>query len=356
MCLIAYSPKGAMVDRSILAYAYNQNPDGIGIMSVSGIEKFMGRKALKRARRYLESYLVPEETPYAIHFRWATHGAIQMSNTHPYEAPTGLHWVMHNGVINLTASEATKDESDTAVFVRKYMTDIPAFDDKAYFTALGYKIGWSNKLCIMDSNGDFILCNDDAGTWIDGIWFSNTYSLPAHKIPTRVCGGHAYDANGYDGYYSRATRPYVPKEVWDAQERKMVPNPAYKAADADYKPIVEIGRERIETASGNVYLLPRPRKEENEDWNAEDRRAYYEALEQGLTPTEDSEYYDAGPLGKDAAVMEPHEIALRLAEAEGMAAKEEADIGGDFAPEEDSDEQSNFRKYLKRVAAGIYSS
>src|SRR5579859_2275890 len=158
MCLIGYSPKGAMIDRSVLAYAYNQNPDGIGIMSKIGIEKFMGKKALKRARRYLEAYVVPEQVPYAIHFRWATHGAIQLSNTHPYITPKETHAVMHNGVISLTTAESSKDESDTAVYVRKYMAEMRPYDDTAFYTAIEKQIGWGSKLCIMNAEGVFKLC------------------------------------------------------------------------------------------------------------------------------------------------------------------------------------------------------
>lgn len=335
MCLIAYSSKGKMIDRSILAYAYNQNPDGIGVMSLCGIEKFMGKKALKRARRYLETYLAPEEIPFAIHFRWATHGDIKLANTHPYEAPTGLHWIMHNGIISLTTQESSADESDTAVYVRKFMQNAPPLSDVAYYAQLERHIGWANKFCIMDSNGTFILCNEDAGTWIDDIWFSNTYSLPAHKVPDRWAN--------YGGYYhQRSGYTYIPREMWDKEQGKMIPNP-------DYKETVPVTAARTQ----DPYLLPRPKAQENERWNTEDRRSYYEALEAGLTV--DAEYYDAGTtIGETAAKMaeldklEDHPIE--------MCGKEEALIGGDFAPEEDHEEQNRFRVYLKRVAAGIYSS
>lgn len=341
MCLIAYSPKGLMVDRSILAYAYNKNPDGIGIMSGAGIEKYMGAKALKRARRYLETYIVPKKVPFAIHFRWATHGDIKMENTHPYAAPTGQHWVMHNGIINCTADEATPDESDTAVFVRKYMADAPALDHATYFTSLATKVGWGNKLCIMNDLGEFVLCNASAGDWIDGIWFSNTYSLPAHKVPKQT-----HWANGYDGYYQNRGCSYIPREIWDTDTRKMIPNPAYK--EADPKP--------TETATV-IHLLPR----NGTRWNNDDRRSYYEALEAGLTVQEAEQYNDEGTTvesdpGERAALNkaldEVEAAAIRQAETE----KETADIGGDFAGPETDEDQSKFRQYLKRVAAGIFVS
>lgn len=321
MCLIIYSPAGNAIDRSVLAYAYNQNPDGIGVMSKIGPQKFMGQKALKRARRYIENYLVSAKLPFAIHFRWATHGDVILANTHPYVTPDGQHWVMHNGVIHLTTQEATPAESDTAVFVRKYMTDIPSFDDVAYFEGIARKVGWANKLCVMNAQGKFILCNDDAGVWIDGIWYSNTYSLPSTM------------ANDYySTYWHRPLRSYeyVPEKIWDDELRALVPNPAYKTK---------------ETKSTPTYLLPRSRLNDDEQWNKEDRRAYYESLEAGLTV--DAEYYDAGIVGEQAA---------RAREA--SAEKEEQPIGGDFAPDpvDDEEDQSKFRVYLKKVAAGIYSS
>lgn len=358
MCLIACSPKGLMVDRSILAYAYNKNPDGIGIMSINGIEKYMGKKALKRARRYIETYLVPDNTPYAVHFRWATHGNVQMSNTHPYEAPTGNHWVMHNGIISLTTAESTAEESDTAVFVRKYMTDVPGFDEIEYFNKLARTIGYGNKLCIMDSNGKFMLVNDDAGTWIDGIWFSNTYSLPANKIPHKE-----YAYGGTSDFYNWRGKgtEYIPREIWDREERKMVPNPAYKAADG-VKSVLDMCTGKFERtadiATRTIPLLPSSQR-----WNHEDRRSYYESLEAGLTPQEAEYYNDRGveyaakEIGEQAALNktldELEAAAVRQAEA---IEKETADIGGDFAPEEDREDQNKFRTYLKAVAAGIYSS
>lgn len=339
MCLIAYSPKGKPIERSVLAYAHNQNNDGIGIMSALGIEKYLGRKALKRARRYIETYLVPKEIPFAIHFRWATHGEVGFANTHPYESPTGQHWVMHNGIISCTTQESSAKESDTAVFVRKYMQEIPAFDHATYFDDIERKIQWGNKLCIMDSNGTFKLCNEDAGVWIDGIWFSNTYSLPAFKVPRRLDYG-----DWKDGWRSTT---YVPRTVWDYTEHKMVPNPLYKADD-DSTATVIIQKDAT-TRTQSPFLLPRPASK----WSHEDRRGYYEALEAGLTV--ETDYYDAGVLGETAATNAVLDAEEKLAEM-AQFDKEEAAIGGDFAPEEDAEDQNMFRRYLKKVAAGIYSS
>lgn len=365
MCLIAYSPKGAMVDRATLAYAYNQNPDGIGIMSAYGIEKFMGKKALKRARRYLETFLVPENAAYAIHFRWATHGDVKMSNTHPYESPAGTHWIMHNGVLSVTTAESSADESDTAVYVRKFLDEAPGFDDTQFWTAVEKHIGWGNKFCVMDANGEFHICNDDAGTWMDGIWFSNTYSLPPSMLPARTYGGYSGGYYGTRTEYKPTTTPYqsqygytnalgmwVAKELWDRVAGKMLPNPMYKAADhyPERVPYADVyyGSESVETAT----RILRPVGSVDERWDGEDRRSYYEALEAGLTADEDI-YHDVGTRAAVAKVADLQQTQPLLA-LPYIVDKPDADIGGDFSDPADDEEQSNFRKYLAKVAAGIH--
>lgn len=367
MCLIAYSPKGKMIDRSVLAYAYNQNPDGIGIMSAQGIEKFMGHKALKRARRYLETFIVPDETPFAIHFRWATHGDVKMANTHPYETPAGTHWVMHNGVLSETTAESSADESDTAVYVRKFLDEAPSFDDKQFWDQVGRHIGWGNKFCVMDGNGEFRLCNDDAGTWIGGIWFSNTYSLPNAFIPVR---GWSRGYSGVDNYYNTKSKPYqstwgytdasgkwIAKEIWNHATLKLEPNPAYKAADhypetaTAVIPYADVHYSRDHGAAMTRTLgLP---KDSDERWDNEDRASYYEALEAGLTPSDEAEYQDIGTRAAVAAELEHVQPSVPLQSAY-VIDKPDADIGGDFADPADDEEQSNFRKYLAKVAAGIH--
>lgn len=380
MCLIAYSPKGVLVDRAILAYAYYQNPDGIGIMSSAGIEKFMGKKALKRARRYLETYLVPKGVPYAIHFRWATHGDVKMVNTHPYESPQGTHWIMHNGVLGVTSGEATADESDTAVYVRKYLHEAPGFDDKQYWDTVSTHIGWGNKFCVMDANGEFRLCNDDAGEWIGGIWFSNTYSLPDNVIPKRQSYTYGGAYSGLGGYYATRSEykpvPYqsaygytnalgtwVPKDFWDSTEKKMCSNPAYKEsehypdrvkfADVHYTTADKTRIDEMDDDGGTCVLELNP----NERWSSEDRRSYYESLEHGLTADDDS-YHDTGT--QAALAKEDEDLQMTQPLLSYVVDKPDAPIGGDFAepdPADETDEdQSKFRTYLKAVAAGIYTA
>jgi hypothetical protein len=148
-------------------------------MSRFGAEKFLGRKAGKRARRYL-SWLVEKNEPYAVHWRMATHGEVTRNLCHPFRTQTGA-LVMHNGVITETARYSSKEDSDTSLFVRDYLFDAPhpaADGALAYYRLIGTLIGRSNKLLVLHDE-TFHIVNEDSGVWsAEGIWYSNTYSLP----------------------------------------------------------------------------------------------------------------------------------------------------------------------------------
>lgn len=356
MCLIIYAPKGQLVDRSVAAYAHRQNPDGIGVMSVEGIEKFMGRKALKRAYRYIQTYLSPHEIPYGLHFRWATHGDVKLSNTHPYETPDGLHWVMHNGIISLTAAESSKNESDTAVFVRKYMDNVRPFDDTTYWTHIEGLVNWANKLLVMNDQGKFKICNQESGTWIDGLWYSNTYSLLASKIPVNT--------GWYDRWYQR-DRGESSTEYFREENYVRIDGIRYHK---DYIPkqyrsnsMCGVVVEKADGTSATVALLPRSaeRRLDGEGWETEDRRAYYEALEAGLTPEQEAIYNDTGAgITVSEQTDADRTTALALAVSDAIRSKEPAPIGGDFPefPEDPDEDQTGdrFRRYLKAVASTIH--
>jgi hypothetical protein len=180
MCLIAFSPKGNMLERSVFDCARAQNPDGIGIMSCLGVEKFVGRKAAKRAWRYMTRELYG--IPHAVHFRYATHGAINRALCHPFTSKSGA-LVMHNGVLHKTAKYATLNCSDTSLFVQWYMEHVPdpaeQKEHARFKHSLEKDLGYDNKMVIYHPFTDsWTIANEDEGHWKEGFWYSNEYSLP----------------------------------------------------------------------------------------------------------------------------------------------------------------------------------
>lgn len=216
MCLIAHVPAGKSLSREIFDHANGVNPDGIGVMSVKGIEKFFGNKQLKRARLYVDG-LAKEGIAHAVHWRYATHGSKQLALCHPFKLPVeGADvWLMHNGVITGMSKEVTNDVSDTLAWVNK-LVDAPIVNtDLEYWNKKCTEIGKYNKGLVMYPEGKFVILNQDEGSTIGGIWYSNQYSLPAkertneyHFRPARLSPRTYYpnESGSTSGYYDTRSR------------------------------------------------------------------------------------------------------------------------------------------------------
>lgn len=183
MCQIVYSPKGDLMPREVFDLSRYSNPDGIGVMSERGPEKFLGRKAGKRAWRYLRA-LSAAGIPHGVHFRWATHGEVTRANCHPFESRDAL--IMHNGILSQTAKDADAQRSDTALFVERFMEYVPEPTEPTYYAfvaKLETFIGWANKFLMFHRKArEFTICNEDQGTWLNGFWYSNEWSLPSSML------------------------------------------------------------------------------------------------------------------------------------------------------------------------------
>jgi hypothetical protein len=156
------------------------NADGIGIMSADGVEKFNGKRSTRRAWRYAQ-YLSHAGIPYAVHFRYATHGRVGRALTHPFRVPETGDFVMHNGVLSQTARFATDSESDTSLFCREYLPYYSSrrTDRDAWLSEVEQDTYGSRLLFMSDDGRDFSIVHETWGDWCRGIWYSNTYSLVA---------------------------------------------------------------------------------------------------------------------------------------------------------------------------------
>lgn len=185
MCLIIYSKHGEEIPRDHFWQGSLDNNDGIGIMSIDGVEKFLGRKKTKRAYAYARS-LSNAGIPYAVHFRWATHGKIGQFNTHPFEIPGTPYYMMHNGVL-WTSSLATDDLSDTAIFARDvmplYVDWRDSSDPDGWLMTLEKEAAYNRLVLLNTESGEFDIVNESLGDWLNGCWYSNLYSVPKRHRP-----------------------------------------------------------------------------------------------------------------------------------------------------------------------------
>ena len=77
MCVIVISPAGHnLPPKSDLRKMYNMNHDGCGFVSKSTTYHSMDFEDF-----YEHLKAVPKSEPVIIHFRWATHGSVNIKNT-----------------------------------------------------------------------------------------------------------------------------------------------------------------------------------------------------------------------------------------------------------------------------------
>lgn len=172
MCLIIASPSGDRPDMDHVISGWSDNPDSWGLMRTS-----KGRVAVRKGM-CTESLIAAiseiDGSPWAIHFRWATHGKKDLSNAHPFKLRNDLY-MMHNGIINIDTSSDDR-RSDTYHYSR-YLIDIGISADSINLEEREREIGKGNKLVFMNRVGNITIANESAGDWIGGQWYSNLHSI-----------------------------------------------------------------------------------------------------------------------------------------------------------------------------------
>ncbi len=193
MCLIIQKPADVQVPEDVLLTAWENNYDGMGIMTTRNNRVKVHRILPETADDVLKLYNRFKDEDIGIHFRWATHGLVNKKMAHPFKIfhnePQGQDlYMMHNGVFN-RVGDWKQGASDTWHFVneflqpwlKKYSCEILKEDE--FQEMLGSYIGFSNKLLFLDSEGAFTTINKKAGAEKDGFWISNTYSLnPSYRF------------------------------------------------------------------------------------------------------------------------------------------------------------------------------
>jgi hypothetical protein len=220
MCLIAYVPAGKALKRDVFDHAHSVNRDGIGVMSNQGVEKFFGHKALKRAREYVAT-LAELGIEHAVHWRYATHGAKRKALCHPFKLPNANAYLMHNGVIGKCAKDSTDEASDTLLYVNS-LTDAPETGETlGYWNDVCDDIGDYNK-CIVMYPDRFIFLHKDKFIEIDGILYSNAYSLPyamrpnSYFTPSRLAPTSYYETGSRSNRYAG---PFGSSIYWSEQKQ-----------------------------------------------------------------------------------------------------------------------------------------
>lgn len=193
MCLAILKPAGKILPEDHIREGWISNPDGGGYGFVEEPGKIVVRKGFHKLKEFVDSYKADEEkykdSPFLVHFRICTMGAKDDTNTHPFETEHGI--LIHNGTLTGTEAKYGAGKSDTALFAEsfsKYLTfDFVYNHKKELDSALSH-----NKIALLYKDRRWIILNEDAGRWVEGIWYSNNGYLSSASSHWNRYG---------DGYY-----------------------------------------------------------------------------------------------------------------------------------------------------------
>ena len=189
MCLLVVCEPNSAPNKADLHAGACSNPHGFGFAIHAG-DKIISERSMsakKSIKRFLE---LRKQFPdgYAMwHARYATHGAKNEQNCHPFKVGDDERtYLAHNGVLDISIGKSDK-RSDTRVFAEDTLPRIGGVsaldDDNVWIMAESWARGSKIAIITCDPSAlhPMYLLNESAGTWDnEGIWWSNQ----SHKRTT----------------------------------------------------------------------------------------------------------------------------------------------------------------------------
>lgn len=188
MCLIIVIPANGSLDKSALSNGWSHNRDGAGYMFARAGELIVRKPfyKLKELRAQLKEDMsrYGSLSPFIIHLRYATHGAVNEMNTHPHRLDCGRVALAHNGILDIMDTWSQKeDKSDTVRFCETVLAFRNPSDliGAPFRSIMENMIGAANKFVLLDSEGNYSIVNEARGVWDNGNWYSNDGYKPRNK-------------------------------------------------------------------------------------------------------------------------------------------------------------------------------
>jgi|LakMenEpi03Aug12_release.lakeMendotaPanAssembly.Ray.scaffolds.fasta_scaffold01981_44 predicted glutamine amidotransferase len=203
MCLIFTNKEKQLVNLKAMQNAYRSNPDGLGILLWDNSQWI--------AERHIDTPLEPivdklnSYDKFAIHFRYATHGRVSISNCHPFSLGNGWY-IMHNGILPYTPTKSNRSDTWQLSQYLKAMgvTTFTPRQWKAFLPILRESIG-SDRILIANPNGKILRLGQwtqrSEGYYSNGgcLWSkSNTTHVP--KFPSYTPNTDSWDSWNDDSY------------------------------------------------------------------------------------------------------------------------------------------------------------
>lgn len=208
MCLIIFAPKNkrTRISKATLEQAFFKNDDGAGMAYMNN-----GQLQISKAYTTFDTFYKAYKNirtlvlngPLLIHFRWATCGPNNHTNTQPLNINTGSLVMAHNGVFS-SLSDKASEVSDSVVLarlIRRMKWTLPL--SKAQGEMLQALCDDSSKLVFVNNAGKYAIINEKLGAWHRGSWYSDNGDI--YKSSTdNVRYNRHYKDNDYNYAASRS--------------------------------------------------------------------------------------------------------------------------------------------------------
>lgn len=171
MCIaIAKKITGTITDEA-MKNSFAKNPHGAGFAYVNPEGKVVVRKGWFTLDDFVAAYRKAEaefgkDSPFLLHFRWATCGPKNAENCHPFTYEHGA--MMHNGHFFTSYGE----KSDSREFAEEMGFYFTKENMVQRMAAIEDAVG-HNKIVTLFADKTFGIVNEKAGYWEDDVWYSN---------------------------------------------------------------------------------------------------------------------------------------------------------------------------------------
>jgi hypothetical protein len=186
MCVIIYKPLGETISLETVQQAWERNSDGAGYTKMTSAftttkKGFMSWKSFRK--EFKKEGLGSSKIECVMHFRIATHGAINPTNCHPFYTPDGTRVLYHNGMVS---GFGNKDYSDTRDFFESVISKIDRKSTEKVLTLAGTQAKY---LMIEDGvvniYGDW---KEEKGCFFSNLFFKPYVYIGNHYSPKKSAG------------------------------------------------------------------------------------------------------------------------------------------------------------------------
>ena len=166
MCVIIVKQQGQLLPKEVAKTSARLNPHGLGVMWMDTFEVTYHKSS--------EHKVLLTDRPFIAHFRYATVGAINIENTHPFVCGRNKNeWLMMNGTI---FGLGDKKKSDSRVLAEK-LGETPRHTWKTELSKYPCRF-----VTINTRNKTYQIYNKDLWVQRDGIWYSKGNVLETHVV------------------------------------------------------------------------------------------------------------------------------------------------------------------------------